>query len=467
MGVSIQPQIAKKKIPAIGGMVPYQGQEANTLTQFPGVKPVTAPSVPDPNGTTPPVSGVAPRPVNTPGVGVTPINPAQDTRGANITPAPSARYAGAQQRTDQQANRIQNTNRPAAIGAYGQQFNAALATPAVQMGGVQTDVSRGPVNTTLNAGPAVNPMDTADLAKFRDMRSGAADKLTSGMSRSDIAKQQLEAFDMKNSQGAMDLQRQIIQRSGAAGRLGMGDDMVASLRPFTDLMTQRAALEKELAAETAAGEISDRYNLLDASRGLVGEEEGIASGRRGEQRTERDYRTSIDDINIGRGIEETDKGTALTERNLDRRASERDTRLGLDERNTGRDFDARRAALEMATGVSGQDQAFDLSTFGALSGYEQGIGDDEQGYRDEYRGERDYEQLLARQAMQDQIDQQNREFGREGELWNRDFAEDTLAAGMNPAGTYLGAANQYGAGASGAYGNAGDLFAQWLARQKR
>lgn len=400
-----------------------------------------------PPGTQPPAPPTPPTPLLNPGVAgtsVTPFGPtAGDLQGGFISPSQSVRGTAASGRTDAAVGTAAGFNLPTAVGGYNTNFRTQLQPTDVEFNGMDTD---------LHAGDAVNPEDSADLAQFRTMRSGAANNLTNGRSRSEIAQAQMEAFDLENSQGVKDLQREMIQRSAAGGRLGLGDDQVASLRPFVDMMNRRNALAKQLGAETAEGEISDRMNNLTAARGLVGEEEGIGASRRGEQRTERDYTTDIDDTNI------------------QRRLNERDAELGLTERNTGRTFDANRAALEMATGLGGVEQAGNLARVNTLAGVEGDIYGREADQREEVRDERDFQTMTGRQALEDALRERdyNDVRGPEGDLaWNRQFADRSIEEGLSPSGVYLGGAGQYGAGGAAASGAAGDLLGQWLGRERR
>lgn len=496
-------QQAQQRIRPVGtGATPYAptpGQTTNDAVPTAGPIPnLPAPSGPNNSAITPtPAPQSPPTPLmqpGTPGATITPFGPqAGDLRGGMIAPGASTRSTAAGQRTDTAANNVASFNRPQAIGSYAQGFNQSLRYNPTQFQGVNTQVSRGPidpnlkfqgVDTNLNAGGRVDPNDTADMQQFRSMRSGAANSLTSGTTRSEIARQQMEAFDLENQPLIRDQLRAVGQRAASLGRLGMGDTAVEALNPFTDYLTRRAAMAKQLGAETAEGEIGDRFNTLGAARGLVGEEESIASGRRGELRGERDYSTEVEDINIGRQINERDtalglseRNTArqmdlmrddmgLAERNVDRLRGERDASQDLSERNAMRDYDARRAALEMATGVAGQDQASNLASAGLLGGLEDSIYGRESDQREELRGERDYQSTVERMALEDAIRQQQMEMGQEDRDWSKDLAEDSLEAGINPAGIYMGASGQYGNAGAGGYSAAGDLLAQWLARQK-
>ena len=458
---------------------------------------------------------------NVPGSTITPFGPRHgDLRGGMVTPGPSPRTTAAAGRTDAAADRAAGFSLPTAVGSYADNFAGRLrqspvgfqgVDPNVTQDRVQTDVSRRmvdprvqfqSVNTDLSIGERIRPEDSQDLLRFRGQRAVAADAVSRGNDRSSIARDRLSAFDARAEPRIRDQLRSVGQRAAALGRIGMGETSVEALRPYTDYLSQRAALEKDLAADTAAGEIEDRRAALDAARALVGEEEAFGAGRRSELRGERSFETAVGESNINRRIgerdtslgvqerniardlglsaeeaalmernlarrgSERDSATALTERNRARAVGERDTAMGLTERNHGREFDANRAALEMAAGLGGVEQAGNLARVNTFGGLEDDLFGREADQREELRTERDYQSLVERQALEDAIRQQQMEWGREGDLWNRDFAEDTLAAGLNPAGVYMGGAGLYGQAGAGAYGGAADLLGQWLARER-
>lgn len=371
-----QPGIAPAGPPP-GGFQP--GQAPTMPVGTGGLTPINAPITgPNTSATTNPRPARPPTPLMQPGVpgtNITPFGPqAGDLRGGFIAPGTSGRGATATQRTDAAAGNLSTFDRPGSINSYADNFQGR--TGYAQQG------FRG-----------VNPEINAD--------------------RSEIARMQMEAFDLENSQNVKDLQREAIQRAAATGRIGMGDEAVNSLRPFVDMMNRRNALAKQLGAETAAGEIGDQ------------------------------------------------------ERAFERRVSERESEMGLGERNAQRDYDARRAALEMGIGATGADQAGRISTLGIMGDLEGDIYGRESGQREELRGERDYQSMTERMALEDAIRQNRMQRGDFESDRAFDLGEDALAAGFSPAGVYMGAASNYGAQGAAGYGSAGDILAQWLARQRQ
>lgn len=201
--------------------------------------PVTPSPVPpnttqvNPNGDNPWVAGSGP------------VNVTNNAQYETYAPGGDPRLQGAQNRTDAAGNAVVN----------GTTYN--------QEAGGATDRYRQLFGTATDANKYGAEQDAALAATMN------------GPNRQDIAQNYLSAFDARNQQGVKDLQRQIIQRAASTGRLGMGDEQVNQLRPFTDYLTQRGALEKELAADTASGDIEDRFRRLGAVSGLRGSEADI------------------------------------------------------------------------------------------------------------------------------------------------------------------------------------------------
>jgi hypothetical protein len=114
-----------------------------------------------------------------------------------------------------------------------------------------------------------------------------------GPSRAEIARQRLEAFDTE-AQPMVDKRiKQVGKRAASLGRLGMGQTSIEALEPFTDYLTSRKAMETRLAADTAEGEIGDRFGRLTAARGLESGVAGEERGLRDEQRGERTWQEEL------------------------------------------------------------------------------------------------------------------------------------------------------------------------------
>lgn len=189
---------------------------------------------------------------------------------------------------------------PASSPTVGMQLRPQEAGDTAYMGAMFPPAPAGSPPPTTGYGPGndlrnqqVTPQDTADQTAFRTLRMNAANTLASGPSRGDIAQKTLDAFDLRAQPKIRDQIRSVGQQASRFGRLGMGDTAVETTRPFTDYLTERAALSSDLAARTAEGEIGDRFDSLDSFRGLVGDEEGIQSGRRNELRGERGFQRQM------------------------------------------------------------------------------------------------------------------------------------------------------------------------------
>lgn len=464
-----------------------------------------------------------------------------DRRFATIDPSDSSRLTGAQSQTDAAAGKVAGFDPNAAIGSATDDYTKRLATPdvgfdrvdpnvsrqrvdpTVGFQGVNTDVSRRAVDPTVNftgvntdvsVGPTVDPSVSADLANYRAKQMAASDTVSSGPSRGAIAQQRLDAFDLNAQPALREGLKSVGQRAAALGRLGMGATSIEALTPYTDYLGKRAALSKDLAAETATGEIGDRLDTLNATEGLVGSQFGQDTSARGEQRTERsntqnitadnlarmvaerNAKIGVDTGNVTRGMGEADAQAAIDSANVTRRVGERDTALGLAERNTGRAADESAANVGVATGnvtramdersagvanaqtnaarqaqirqaaitaglnaadFSGSTGRANVST---LAGREGQITADEANRRGELRGERGYQHDVGREAVTDAERQQQMEADAQNQDFARRLALADFAYRGNPAGAVAGAGANAGANSASAYQALAQLVAQ-------
>ncbi len=139
----------------------------------------------------------------------------------------------------------------------------------------------------------INPTASPGLTALDNQVSSAASAVSGGKSREQIANDSLDAFDLRAQPMIRDRQRAAGQRAAQFGRIGMGEEGVEQLRPFTDYLTERAALSKDLAAETASGDITDRLNRLSALSSTQGQRYGQEASARDEFRTERGNQNSM------------------------------------------------------------------------------------------------------------------------------------------------------------------------------
>lgn len=396
------------------------------------------------------------------GVGTSPIDPANDLRGQVIGNDPSSRLNGLRGMSDSALAGLMGSNWGSEFDQNAASMRGQLQRAPVGFRGVGGDITAQGLQTDLDGGPAINPEDSAQLARFRQMLGQSAEGLASGPSRSAIASQRLSAFDTE-AQPMIDKGIKAVGKKAASlGRLGMGQTSIETLEPYTDYLTQRKAMETRLAADTAEGEIADRRNQLSDVRGLVGDEESFGLSRRNEQRGERSYRTGIEEGNLARRGQERDFMTGLAERNRGFQQSERDSELGLSERNSDRDYASRRDALDYAgqrTDASMQDR---YNKLGAARGMEQGVADEEFRSRNETRGERGWQEELARYATDLGFRQRQQENDEMGDDFSRSMQLAGLGYGDNPWQALLGGSNSAAGGAPGSM----DLLMDFILRQQ-
>lgn len=311
---------------------------------------------------------------------------------------------------------------------------------------MNTDVTRSAVNpnigyqavgTNVDAGPAVNPTDSPELAKARGLQMGAADAIATGPNRQKIAEDRLASFDMQAQPQMRDQIRDVGQRAAALGRIGNGQTSIEALTPYTDYLTKRASLSKDLAAETAAGDISDRQNNLSAFRGLTESTAGLDTSKRGEQRTERSNVQNTEADNLARQMAERNAKTSLDERNNARAVGESDA-----------DFAARTANVNRATTERNA------------------VAANAQSNRDELRGERGYQTDTAKGATEDAI----RQHLLEGQDANTDFDQQlrllALANGGDPTAALLGGARNSASSAADSYESFQKLLTDYYRRNQ-
>lgn len=365
------------------------------------------------------------------------FGPGNDLRFQTILPQTSQRTAGTQGLVDAAANQVAGQNLPSAIGSFTDQFAARLPNGQVAMPGV---------NTTVQGGPAVDPNASPELQRFQQLQDQAANAVGNGASRQSIALQQLQAFDQAAQPGLRDAERQVGQNAARFGRIGMGDTSVEALRPYTDYLTQRAAMEKQLAADTAAGDIQDRLNNLSATQGLVGQQAGIESGLRGEQRTERGYTTD------------------LASQNLARQTAERNAQTGQANLNADRAYQSAANALGLGIGAAGQQASDQRANTGLLSGLEGQQTAEDVANQNATRGERQYQSDTAQQATQNALQQYLAQLQGQGQQFNQGAQLASLGLGGNAINSILQNAGLSGANASSAYDAIAKLLGPYLTK---
>lgn len=302
----------------------------------------------------------------------------------------------------------------------------------------------------LAAGPRVDPEASARLRGAEGQADTAASAL-SQINRSQIAKDQLRAFDIEDAEAKELRDKATAEKAARFGRLGHGgtENQLYESRRKSEL--DRQSLGHRLAAETAAGDIEDAFRREQALSGREAQLYGQEAGTRGERRGERDYFTGIGRENLERSredartalglaaegadrqgafdferlgtladLEEREFGRGLTRRGEER--GERDYATGLEERNVDRRNRARELGVELgeARGAAGVGDAFDR--LNALRGVEGDVFGEAGAEREELRGERGFATGL---------DQYNQE---------RDLAavRDAIGLGESRAGAEIG-----------------------------
>lgn len=369
----------------------------------PAPVPPTAPPVPPKPTMTP-----APQPPIKEGPGFAPPPPIDpgtpdfdnNVRGAFFAPGSDPRLTAAQGRSDAAGAAISGApDYATASGQASDRYRSLFGTGQIGFQPMNTDVRYRGIDPNVRGGPNV---DANDPGRYLNEQDNAVSSL-GGPSRTELAKQALKDLD---TQGAVDLQnrfRKVGQTAAKFGKIGMGDVNAELGSIQGDYERDRLAKENELARSVAEGDISDRFRRVDAVSGLRGQESGIASGLRGEQRTERDYDTNLDTENLGRQMDERDLETALEENNLGRRISERDAGLGLSERNADRAFDRTNAAADLGSRDATLGQSDRLARASSLGTLEDRISGEGANNRDELRTERDFQQGAAQESLDNRI----------------------------------------------------------------
>lgn len=364
-----------------------------------------------------------------------PIDPGAPTmdnnlRGSTFTPGGDPRLTAAQSATDKLFGAVTGGQSYSTMaGANADRYRSIYGNGQVGFSPVQTDAryrainTNAPfrsINTNVAAGPSVDPMETDRVARYGSAQDDALDSLN-GPSRTELAKQKLKDFDAVSDEQRFKEERSLGQNLSKFGRSGMGANADAFGEITRKIAGDRGRLENELAASVAEGDINDRFRRIDATSGLRGQEEGIASGRRGESRTERDYTTGLGERNVARGTAERDAELGATERgigrqqderdlesaiesaNIGRRVNERDAGLGVSERNQDRAFDRTNATLDAAGRDASQDIQGQYDRLNAGTTLEDKIFNQGGSNRAEMRSERGYQQDAAQQSLDNRI----------------------------------------------------------------
>jgi hypothetical protein len=354
------------------------------------------------------------------------LNPQDLAAGPAINPTRDPRTLAAQGQYDQALGTVaggiqQGTASQIADARYGTLANqlgagklAAQTDPSrltAMSGGTDIAAQTGP--SSIKGGPSIDPVTGARLAANTSLADRAAQAVGTGPSRSDIAKQQLQAYDLEHANDLRNNTRAVGQSAAKFGRLGQGATEQAVTQTLADMERQRRAEELRLAASTAEGDITDRLSNLNALQGYQGQNFTQDQSLRGEQRAERDYSTGLEETNVGMQRADAANLQAVLAANLERRRADALNQQGVAAQNIGygredaanrqaveaRNLDADQAARAQATQLAstqGQNAVSDrfqaLSQLGGAqqTAYAQNAADQEaargeRGYQDQWR----------------------------------------------------------------------------------
>lgn len=202
------------------------------------------------------------------------------------------------------------------------------------LGGTDIQAMSGP--NSIKGGAAVDPTQvSARLAANTSLADRAAAAVGNGASRTDIAKQQLQAYDLEHANDLRENTQKVGQAAARFGRLGQGATEQAVTQTLADMERQRRAEELRLAAETASGDITDRLNNLNSLQGYQGQNFSQDQSVRGEQRAERDYSTGLESQNVGMQREDARNAQSVAESNLGRQRENAAIQTGAQATNIG------------------------------------------------------------------------------------------------------------------------------------
>jgi len=344
----------------------------------------------------------------------------------------------------------------------------------------QTQETYRAVNPTITAGAAVSPQDSADLTKYRSLLSSSADTLANAPDRQALAQ---SYFDTAAKEDAPLFQSDLQDATKLASANGvLGSGMLSDR--YGSIVTQHdqnlANLRQTLLNDAISGTMADRLNATNALSGLTSSTAAQEAAQRGEQRTERDYTTNLQQQNYGnatnernvqQGIDEANLGRATTERNYADTVAQQNLARGTDERNYATALSQSNAANEFARNQAAVNQgAADtldqqnanyraLDAFNNLqsTGYAQDAAD-----AAALRGERGYQYGQSTDAQQSAIQQylaqlqgQNQNFTQGVTLQQLGTAPTNTAIGAN-----ANASTSYGNDAASSFGALGQSLSQ-------
>jgi hypothetical protein len=195
----------------------------------------------------------------------------------------------------------------------------------------------------------------------------------------------------------------------------------------------------------------ERDYATDLERENLEREIGVRRGERDELRGERDYETGLEERNIGRSLDQRAR-----EREEER--GERGYRDDLELGNIDRDLATRQFGMQFGAGEADRGIADQFQRLGAFSDLEQRSRGADIADTESLRGERGYQDSLAREANQNQVNERLMEEEFYGNDFNRAATQANAGYGDDPVSKYLAAAGQYGDEAESAFGDLGEML---------
>ena len=261
-------------------------------------------------------------------------------------------------------------------------------------------------STDLAGGPAVDPTTSARTAAAQARTSGAADSLASGPDRVAMARQSLADFETQLGESRREGIRDIGKSAAALGRVGSGMTTGKLADLERRVQSDRSIETNRLVSDLTERDAADRFAKLDAFRGLEGDAAGMDAANRSELRSERAYRDAVGEGNLSRRMQVGD--TAF--------------RAGETRADTGVDDAARR--------------------------------------REQLIGERGYEDALAGEAYNRELDTIDRQAQFDREDFSRGLALDGVGYAGDPSGLEFGVAGRRAAQAADLTAGAAGLLGQ-------
>lgn len=374
-----------------------------------------------------------------------------------ITTQPSQRTQLYGNATDQAAQTAANTTRSGVQQGATDQYRSLYGTGQVGYAPINTQLTSPGVNTQVQGGPAVAPQDSADLQRFRTLLSGSADALTNLPDRVATAQSMLDA-EIARSKPQFNADLEDATKLAAANGVLKSGMLADRYGTITNQRTQNLdALRAQLIGDATNASIDDRYRTLGAYQGLTGDTAAQEAGRRGEQRTERDYTTGLDTANLGRATTERNYQDTQGAANLGRATDERNYATSLAQQNANNEFQRNQAAVGQGASDASNTLNDQYRALDALSSMETQSANRDAADTNELRGERDFQYGASQDATQNAIQQYLAQLAAQNQDFNQGATLDQLGNknNTNALNAYNNASTSYGNDAAGAFGALG------------